>query len=145
MTEIIVRSGTGLRQTIEVREHTLVADEPVEAGGSNAGPTPYELLLGALGACTAITVRMYAARHEWPLESVSVHLAHERVHASDCENCDNPQALAFLDRITKRVDLQGALTDDQRARLLDIAERCPVARTLGTPPIVQTMPGAAIP
>jgi uncharacterized OsmC-like protein len=145
MTEIIVRSGTGLTQTIEVREHTLLADEPVEAGGSDAGPTPYELLLGALGACTAITVRMYATRHEWPLESVSVHLAHERVHARDCEDCQNPSANAFLDRITKRVELAGALSDQQRARLLEIAERCPVARTLRTPPSVRTLAGAATP
>jgi putative redox protein len=84
MTEIIVRSAAGLAQIIQARGHTLVADEPVEAGGSHAGPTPYELLLGALGACTAMTVKMYAARREWPLESVEVHLAHDRVHARDC-------------------------------------------------------------
>jgi putative redox protein len=136
MTQTIVRSATGLSQTIQARGHTFVADEPVDAGGSDAGPTPYELLLGALGACTAITLRMYAARRGWPLESVEVYLAHDRVHSHDCENCDEPNAA--LDRITKRVVLQGPLSAEQRTRLLEIAERCPVRRTLRQPVIVQT-------
>jgi len=138
MTEIIVRSATGLMQTIQARGHTIVADEPLDAGGSDAGPTPYELLLGALGACTAITLRMYAARRGWPLESVEVYLAHDRVHSRDCENCDEPRANAALDRITKRVVLEGTLTAEQRTRLLEIADRCPVRRTLRQPVILQT-------
>jgi putative redox protein len=138
MTQIIVRSSGGLAHRIEARGHQFVADEPVEAGGSDAGPTPYELLLGALGACTAITLRLYAARHNWPLEEVEVRLEHDRVHASDCENCENPNSLAFLDRITKRVELRGALTEEQRSRLLDIAERCPVKRTLQQPLVIET-------
>ena len=137
MTEIIVRSANGLRQTIEARGHTIVADEPVDAGGGDAGPTPYELLLGALGACIAMTLRMYAARRGWPLESVEVHLEHDRVHTRDCENCDDPRANAALDRITERIALQGPLNAEQRTRLLEIAERCPVRRTLRQPVIVQ--------
>jgi putative redox protein len=138
MTEVIVRGLGGLAQTVEARGHTFVVDEPVDAGGSDAGPTPYELLLGALGACTAITLRLYAARKEWPLESVEVHLAHERVHARDCEDCENPDANAYLDRISKRLVLQGPLTPDQRARLLEIADRCPVQRSLRSLVIVQS-------
>jgi putative redox protein len=138
VTEIIVRSGEGLTEIVEARGHTIVVDEPTEGGGDDAGPTPYELLLGALGTCTAITVRMYATRKDWPLESVEVHLAHERVHAEDCENCDNPHAAAFLDRISKRVIMHGSLSTEQQARLLDISERCPVQRTLQSSIAIQT-------
>jgi putative redox protein len=138
MTEIIVRSAEGLKQTIEARGHTLVSDEPVEDGGTDAGPTPYELLLGALGSCTAMTVELYAARRGWSLDSVEVHLAHDRVHARDCESCENQNANAMLDRITKRVVLNGRLEADQRARLLEIADRCPVQRTLQGTVIVQS-------
>jgi len=130
MTEIIVRSAERLGATIEARGHTILVDEPVDAGGSDAGPTPYELLLGALGSCTAITLRLYATRRNWPLESVEVHLTHDRVHARDCANCEDRNANVFLDRITKRIVLHGALSPDQHARLLEIAEHCPVQRTL---------------
>ena len=141
MTEILVRSGQGLTQTIEARGHSILADEPLESGGSDLGPTPYELLLGALGACTSITLKLYAARKEWPLESVEVHLGHDRIHAEDCANCDNPNANAYLDRITKRVILNGALSSDQRERLLEISERCPVQRTLQSSIVIETIPG----
>src|SRR5690242_11828442 len=137
MTEITVRSAEGLTQSIEARGHRIVADEPRDAGGSDTGPTPYELLLGALGACTSMTMRMYAARHQWPLENVEVHLVHERTHAEDCQNCENPNANPFLDRVTKRVVLHGALSADQRARLLEIADRCPVQRTLQGPMVIE--------
>ena len=129
-TEVVVQSGTGLIQNVEARGHHIVVDEPVEAGGTGAGPTPYELLLGALGACTALTLRMYAGRKNWPLEAVQVHLSHDRVYARDCEECDAADTNAYLDRIRKRIVLEGPLTEEQRARLLDIAERCPVQRTL---------------
>jgi uncharacterized OsmC-like protein len=121
-------SSSGLAHTIEARGHRLLADEPLEAGGSDTGPTPYELLLGALGACTAMTVRLYARRKGWPLETVEVTLRHERIHAQDCADCETGDA--FLDRITKRLRLDGALSTEQRQRLAEIAERCPVQRTL---------------
>ena len=141
MTEIIVRSAGGLKQRIEARGHTLIADEPSEVGGDDAGPTPYEYLLGALGACTAMTMQMYAARRNWPLEAVEVHLAHDRVHASDCANCDNPDARPFLDRITKRISFTGSLDGEQRARLLEIADRCPVQRSLQSSIVIETSAG----
>jgi uncharacterized OsmC-like protein len=138
VTEIIVRSAGGLKQTIEARGHTLVADEPAEVGGGDTGPTPYEYLLAALGACTAMTMQLYAARRNWPLQALEIHLAHDRVHASDCEACENPDASAFLDRITKHITLQGPLDDQQRARLLEIADRCPVQRTLQSSIVIQS-------
>lgn len=141
MTEVVVRSQHGLTQSIETRGHSIVADEPTEDGGGGAGPTPYELLLGALGACTSMTVRMYATRKGWPLDSVEVHLSHDRIHARDCVDCENPNANAFLDRITKRIVLNGPLSEEQRQRLRDIAERCPVQRTLQTPFVIDTLPG----
>jgi putative redox protein len=111
-----------------VRGHRLTADEPRDAGGDDAGPNPYELLLSALGACTAMTVRMYAQRKGWPLESIEVALQHERIHAEDCANCDTREG--FLDQITKNMSLYGPLDANQRLRLVEIAERCPVQRTL---------------
>lgn len=128
MAEVVVRSSIGLAHTIQMREHRVLADEPPAAGGADAGPTPYELLLGALGACTAMTVRLYAERKGWPLESVEVALNHERIHAQDCAECETREG--FLDRISKRLVLHGPLSDEQQQRLAEIAERCPVQRTL---------------
>jgi putative redox protein len=128
VAEVTVRSLDGLEHTIEARSHRLVADEPTEDGGTDGGPTPYELLLGALGACTAMTVRLYAERHGWPLEGVEVALSHDRIHAQDCADCETRDG--FLDRIRKRLLLRGALSPEQRQRLAEIAARCPVQRTL---------------
>ena len=112
-------------------------DEPLEAGGTDAGPTPYELLLGALGACTAMTLRLYADRKRWPLEDVEVTLTHDRVHSTDCENCETGEP--FLDRIRKRLVLSGPLTDEQRERLTAIADRCPVQRTLQRAVLIESV------
>ena len=128
MVDVVVRSLQGLTQSIEIGDHRLLADEPVAAGGSGAGPNPYELLLSALGACTAMTVRMYAQRKGWPLESVEVALQHERIHAEDCANCDTSDG--YLDKITKDLVFRGPLDAEQRLRLAEIAELCPVSRTL---------------
>ena len=128
MTDVVVRSQAGLSQTIDIRGHHLTADEPISDGGQDAGPNPYELLLSALGACTAITVRMYAQRKNWPLESVDVALQHERIHAEDCAECETSDG--YLDKITKSITLRGPLDAEQRQRLLEISERCPVQKTL---------------
>jgi uncharacterized OsmC-like protein len=128
VTDVVVRSQAGLTQSIDIRGHHLIADEPTDEGGLDLGPNPYELLLSALGACTAMTVRMYAQRKGWPLESIEVALQHERVHAEDCANCDTRDA--FLDHITKYISLEGALDAEQRQRLIEISERCPVQKTL---------------
>jgi putative redox protein len=108
--------------------YELLVDEPLGVGGTATGPSPYDLLLAALGACTSMTIALYARRKHWPLQKVSVELAHSKVHAADCRDCTTKQG--FLDRIDKKVSLEGDLTPEQHARLLEIADRCPVHRTL---------------
>ncbi len=108
--------------------HQWIADEPTKVGGRNAGPDPYEHLLASVGACTAMTIRMYAARKQWPLDSVTVDLRHNREHSRDCEGCDEkPMQLDVIDR---DITLQGELDDEQQERLMAIADKCPVHRTL---------------
>ena len=130
-----VRNGRGLRAEISVNGHVAVADEPANFGGTDSGPTPYDYLLGALGACTAMTVRMYADRKGWPLESVTVRLAHDRIHAEDCENCETKKGR--IDRVQHEIELTGSLDDAQREKLLEIAEKCPVRRTLTSEMLVE--------
>ena len=127
--EVIVRGGaTGFAQEIAMGRHTLAADEPAQAGGGDTGPDPYALLLASLGSCTSMTIGLYARRKQWPLESVTVTLRHARVHASDCEHCETKEG--SVDRIERDIELTGNLSDEQRTRLLEIASRCPVHRTL---------------
>jgi putative redox protein len=120
--------ATGYRVEINAGPHTFLADEPLAAGGADEGPTPYDLVLAALGACTAMTLRMYADRKQWPLEGVVVHLHHSRSHAKDEEVCEDRPVR--LDQIERSLELSGPLTEEQRIRLAEIAERCPVHRTL---------------
>lgn len=126
---LVTDSGDGrLSQALLDGRHVLSADEPASAGGKDLGPSPYELLLMSLGACTSMTLRLYADRKGWPLERVVVRLHHERVHSMDCENCEDKGAK--LDRIDRYIEVAGALDEAQRGRLLQIAEMCPVHRTL---------------
>jgi putative redox protein len=126
---IVASTGAGAFQQIMLDgRHMLYADEPVAAGGGDTGPGPYELLLMALGSCVSMTVHLYAAQKKWPLEQVVVSLSQERAHVRDCANCENPEAM--IHRIEKRVELIGSLDEMQRGRLLEIADRCPVHRTL---------------
>ena len=111
--QVVVESRGGLLQEVTARGKRLLSDEPVESGGTNQGPTPYELLLGALGSCTAMTISMYARRKGWPLEGVRVELDHERIHARDCEECEEKDA--YLDRFRKAVTVRGPL-DESRWR-----------------------------
>jgi putative redox protein len=123
-------------QRITAGGHQLVADEPAAIGGADSGPTPYDLVLAGLGACTAITVRMYADRKGWPLRQTTVRLRHRRIHATDCASCET--RTGQLDQIDRELQFEGDLTEEQRARLLDIAERCPVHRTLHSEALVST-------
>ena len=126
---VIVRgSADGFAQEIFTGSHSLRADEPAAAGGTDTGPSPYDLLLAALGSCTSMTVAMYARRKGWPLEHVIVWLRHSKIHASDCTDCETKEGL--LDRIERDIHLAGPLTTEQRSRLLEIANKCPVHRTL---------------
>lgn len=134
---VTARTGpSGYATDIEVRSHQLVADEPLDAGGTDQGPTPYDLLLAALNACTSMTLRMYADRKEWTLESVIVRSNHRKVHAKDCAECESEHG--WVDRIERSIELHGELDGEQRQRLLEIAERCPVHRTLHSEVIVKT-------
>jgi uncharacterized OsmC-like protein/fermentation-respiration switch protein FrsA (DUF1100 family) len=117
-----------LQQEITAGAHRFLADEPLAAGGGDSGPNPYDLLLAALGACTAMTLRLYAERKALPLDRVTVRLRHGRIHAADCETCETREGM--IDRIERAIALEGALDAAQRARLLEIADKCPVHRTL---------------
>lgn len=128
-TILVAENGIGpLGQTVLAGRHDLSADEPIAAGGRDGGPGPYDYLLVALGACTSMTVRLYADRKAWPLEQVIVRLRHAKIHARDCAECETREG--FLDRIERDIELVGALDGEQRARLMDIADKCPVHRTL---------------
>lgn len=124
----VIESDKNLTRTINTHKHQIVADEPVSNGGKDLGPSPMELLLSALGACTSMTVRMYANRKNIPLDNIEVTLSHKRVDASECDNCETREGM--VDVFEKKIRLQGDLSQAERDRLLEIADRCPVHRTL---------------
>ena len=129
-------SAAGFAQEIAVGRHRLVGDEPLSSGGTDTGPDPYAFLLAALGSCTSMTIALYARRKRWPLEAVAVRLRHSKIHAADCESCETKDVL--LDRIDRDVELTGPLSEEQRQRLLEIANKCPVHRTLKSEIDIQT-------
>src|ERR1700730_4576463 len=134
---VVVRgSAAGFAQEIHAGPHRLLSDEPVSSGGTDTGPSPYDLLLAALGACTSMTVAMYARRKAWPLEEVTVHLRHSKIHAADCAECETK--VGMLDRIERDIHFAGQLTGEQRSKLLEIANKCPVHRTLTSGVDIQT-------
>jgi uncharacterized OsmC-like protein len=127
--DVVVRGNvSGFLQEIVSGKHHLRADEPVSAGGGNAAPSPYDYLLIALGVCTSMTVGLYARRKQWPLENITVSLRHSRIHAKDCEECETKEGM--LDRIKTEIELTGSMNSEQRAKLIEIAAKCPVHRTL---------------
>jgi uncharacterized OsmC-like protein len=127
---VVVREthNSKFQQTVVVGPHRLLADEPVAAGGEDTGPGPYDYLLASLGACTSMTMRMYADRKALPLERVTVTLKHSKIHAEDCAECETKAGM--LDHIDRAIAMEGALDPDQRTRLMEIADKCPVHRTL---------------
>lgn len=130
--------GDTFRTEVLARGHALIADEPVAVGGADLGPTPYDLLAAALGACTSMTLGMYARRKGWPLEEATVRVRHTRIHARDSEGCDDREPR--MDRLSREITLEGDLDADQRERLMEIADRCPVHRTLSAGVEIETRP-----
>ncbi|MBC9034041.1 OsmC family protein [Sphingomonas sp. JC676] len=129
--EVIVRSGEGRFGTlVEAGRHQWMMDEPVDVGGADTGPTPYDMLLAGLGACTSMTLNLYARREGIPLEGVTVRLHHDRNHAKDCGHCADAGANPRIEAIFRTITLEGPLSPEQRAHLMEIAEKCPVHRTL---------------
>lgn len=134
---VTVRTGPeGFYTELFANGYPLIADEPESYGGSGLGPSPYDYLLAALGACTSMTVQMYARRKGWPLQTAVVRLRHEKIHARDCEQCEEQSGK--IDRFERELELKGELSQDQRVRLLEIAEKCPVHRTLHSEVLVET-------
>ena len=138
--QVTVRSESGLQQEIVSGRHHLKSDEPTPFG-MDTGPSPYELLLAGLGACTSMTLRMYAERKGFDLGQVTIRLRHLRIHAEDCANCETK--VGFLDRIEREIEFTGRLDEAQRKRLLEIADRCPVHRTLKSEIDIKTSLAAA--
>jgi uncharacterized OsmC-like protein len=127
--DVVVRGDAGsFKQEIVAGKHRLLADEPESAGGSDAGPDPYVYLLISLGACTSMTVGLYARRKNLPLQTIKVSLWHSRIYAKDCEECETKEGM--LDRIDVEVELTGSLNAEQHDKLMEIAAKCPVHRTL---------------
>lgn len=125
---IIHGDARSFRQEVVAGKHHLIADEPVSAGGGDAGPDPYDYLLTSLGVCTSMTVGLYARRKQMPLESITVSLRHARIYATDCEECETREGM--LDRIDVEIELTGSLSAEQHDKLMEIAGKCPVHRTL---------------
>ena len=126
--DTIVKSGDGLLQEIEIGPFRLRSDEPTDQGGTGLGPTPYGLLSAALGACTSMTLRLYARTKGWPLDEVVVRVRHQKIYAIDCAECETKEGR--IDRLEREITLVGRLDEGQRRRLLEIADKCPVHRTL---------------
>ena len=127
--DVVVRGNArSFRQGVVTGKHQLVADEPVNYGGQDEGPSPYDYLLTALGVCTSMTIGLYARKKEFPLEDIIVSLRHARIHAKDCDECETKEGM--LDRIEVQVEMTGTLTPEQHARLMAVAAKCPVHRTL---------------
>ena len=137
-TVVVRETGRGkFQQEVIWGPHRLIADEPTGVGGLDSGLGPYELLLASLGACTAMTLRLYADRKHLPLKSARVRLRHSRIHSEDCAECETKSGM--LDHIERVITLEGGLNDDQRSQLMAIADKCPVHRTLKSEIDIRTL------
>ena len=134
---VTARSLRNLQVEIQASNHMILSDEPVSIGGEDAGPAPYDLLLSALASCKVMTVHLYAQRKQWPLETVTIRLDHRQVRASECDDCDSAPT-ARVDIIEAEIQFTGDLDETQRARLVEIADRCPVHRTLTSETKIRT-------
>jgi putative redox protein len=138
MSEVVVTSQKNLQNEVRYGVgHSFTTDESRALGGDDAGPDPYTLLLAALGSCISMTVNMYARRKQWPIESVTVRLRQNRLHEKDCEECSNKEG--FIHHIERSISFTGDLSDEQRARLSEIAHKCPVHKTLTSKIVISDM------
>jgi putative redox protein len=138
MSEVVVTSQRNLQNEVRYGVgHAFTTDEPRTLGGDDAGPDPYTLLLAALGSCISMTVNLYARRKQWPVETVTVRLRQNRIHAEDCDECNDKEG--FIHRIERSVTVTGVLSDEQRARLQEIAHKCPVHKTLTSRIVITDM------
>jgi putative redox protein len=136
MSNVTVTSLLNLQNEVRYgNNHSLITDEPIEAGGDDAGPDPYTLLLAALGSCISMTVTLYAKRKGWPLERVTVRLRQQRIHAADCLECKDAKE-GYIHRIERSVSFEGNLSEEQQVRLQEIAHKCPVHKTLTSPIVI---------
>jgi uncharacterized OsmC-like protein len=141
--DVVVRGNAReFLQEVVSGKHRLKADEPVSYGGADDAPGPYDYLLVALGVCTSMTIGLYARRKQFPLEDITISLRHFRIHAKDCEECETKEGM--LDRIDLQIELTGALTTDQHAKLMAVAAKCPVHRTLKSEIDIRLNQGAAL-
>ncbi|HLW34515.1 MAG TPA: OsmC family protein [Chthoniobacterales bacterium] len=125
---IVYGDAKGFAQKVQIGSFGLTADEPASFGGTDSGPSPYDLILAALGSCTSMTIGLYARKRRWPVDKISVSLWHSKIHAKDCDDCETKEGR--IDRIEMEIHLDGALTDEQRMKLLEVAGKCPVHQTL---------------
>ena len=138
MSEVVVTSQKNLQNEVRYGVgHAFTTDEPRAAGGDDAGPDPYTLLLGALGSCISMTVHLYARRKQWPVETVTVRLRQNRIHAKDCQDCKDQEG--FIHRIERLITVTGELSEEQHARLQEIAHKCPVHKTLTSTIVITEM------
>jgi len=138
MSEVVVTSQKNLQNEVRYGVgHAFTTDEPRAAGGDDAGPDPYTLLLGALGSCISMTVHLYARRKQWPIETVTVRLRQNRMHAKDCQDCKDKEG--FIHRIERAVTVTGDLSPEQHARIQEIAHKCPVHKTLTSQIVITDM------
>lgn len=133
---VIITNEAGMKVRIDAGKHVLYSDEPERYGGTDAGSTPYDLLLSSLGACKAMTMRMYARRKDIPLETVRITLNMKNIYAEDCEECETKTGT--IDKIDMNIELTGNISEEQRNRLIEIAERCPVQKTLNSEIKIET-------
>ena len=142
--DVVVRGDArSFRQEVVAGKYSFSADEPVSAGGGDAGPDPYDYLLTSLGVCTSMTIGLYARRKQMPLENITVSLSHSRIYAIDCEECETKEGM--LDRIDVEVELTGSLSAEQHAKLMEIAAKCPVHRTLTSEINIRLRPSQKLP
>ena len=125
---VVQGDANGFAQKVQVGSYNLATDEPVSYGGTDSGPSPYDLILAALGSCTSMTIGLYARKRSWPVEKISVSLWHSKIHAQDCDDCETKEGR--IDRIEMEIHLDGSLTDEQRATLMEVAGKCPIHQTL---------------